>query len=185
MTGGSAPGPLQRHFLALVPDVATRDVLARLPVPDGARSVHPDDLHLTLAFLGSLDEAGEARALAVAAGAVAAGAARGPVTVRLHRLEVWPVPGILCAAIAAEEGPDPVALLAAAVAAALADSGFPPPREVFHSHVTLARKVPRAAAGIAPLPAPVSWVATGLVLLATRGGSVPRYVHRGRVALTA
>jgi hypothetical protein len=31
----------------------------------------------------------------------------------------------------------------------------------------------------------VSWVATGLVLLATRGGSVPRYVHRGRVALTA
>jgi 2'-5' RNA ligase len=48
------------HFLALVPDAATRDRLAAIAerlraweLP--ARWVHPDDYHLTLAFLGRLD----------------------------------------------------------------------------------------------------------------------------------
>ena len=43
-----------RCFIALVPDRATRDALAALPVGQAARRVGVDQLHMTLAFLGSV-----------------------------------------------------------------------------------------------------------------------------------
>jgi 2'-5' RNA ligase len=43
-----------RCFIALVPDAATRDAQAALPVAVGARRVPLDQLHMTLAFLGSV-----------------------------------------------------------------------------------------------------------------------------------
>jgi 2'-5' RNA ligase len=43
-----------RCFIALVPDRATRDALAALPVGQAARRVGVDQLHLTLAFLGTV-----------------------------------------------------------------------------------------------------------------------------------
>lgn len=42
-----------RLFYALWPDAATRDALAALQAPVHGRTVAPDNLHLTLAFLGS------------------------------------------------------------------------------------------------------------------------------------
>ncbi|PMS20771.1 RNA 2',3'-cyclic phosphodiesterase [Trinickia dabaoshanensis] len=43
-----------RCFIALVPDAATRDALAALSVGPAARRVPIDQLHMTLAFLGSV-----------------------------------------------------------------------------------------------------------------------------------
>lgn len=43
-----------RCFIALVPDTATRDALAALPVGAAARRVVAEQLHMTLAFLGSV-----------------------------------------------------------------------------------------------------------------------------------
>lgn len=43
-----------RCFIALVPDAATRDALAALPVGPAARRVAIDQLHMTVAFLGSI-----------------------------------------------------------------------------------------------------------------------------------
>jgi 2'-5' RNA ligase len=43
-----------RCFIALVPDAATRDALAALPIGSAARRVAVDQLHMTVAFLGSV-----------------------------------------------------------------------------------------------------------------------------------
>lgn len=43
-----------RCFIALVPDRATRDALAAMPVGEAARRVGVDQLHMTLAFLGTV-----------------------------------------------------------------------------------------------------------------------------------
>jgi 2'-5' RNA ligase len=43
-----------RCFIALVPDRATRDALAAMPVGEAARRVGADQLHMTLAFLGTV-----------------------------------------------------------------------------------------------------------------------------------
>lgn len=48
------PNPWNRCFIALAPDAESRETLANLPVPDAARRVAYDDLHLTLAFLGAI-----------------------------------------------------------------------------------------------------------------------------------
>ncbi|MFC0402196.1 RNA 2',3'-cyclic phosphodiesterase [Paraburkholderia rhizosphaerae] len=44
----------QRCFIALVPDTATRDALAAVPVPAAARRVPHEQLHLTVRFIGAL-----------------------------------------------------------------------------------------------------------------------------------
>ncbi len=49
-----ADGTWQRCFIALAPDMATRDALAALEVPTGARRVPYEQLHLTVTFIGSL-----------------------------------------------------------------------------------------------------------------------------------
>ena len=177
MTGDAGAAAPQRHFLALCPDARARAQLQQLPVPEGARRVHPADLHVTLAFLGSLDPDGEAGALQV--GATVRG---GPLTVRLERLEYWAGPAILCAA--AGPGGDPVAPFARALAPVLAQAGFPAADKAFRAHVTLARKVPPGAGASTELPQSISWLSAELALLASLGGdAVPRYVERGRVAL--
>jgi 2'-5' RNA ligase len=46
-----------RCFIALVPDRATRDALAAMPVGAAARRVGVEQLHMTLAFLGTVPPA--------------------------------------------------------------------------------------------------------------------------------
>lgn len=55
--GPESAAPWRRCFLALAPDTATRDALAAAPLPASVQAAAPDDLHLTLAFLGAVTPA--------------------------------------------------------------------------------------------------------------------------------
>jgi RNA 2',3'-cyclic 3'-phosphodiesterase len=168
---------LQRFFLALQPDASARAALAAVPVPTAARRVDPADLHLTLAFLGTLQPATEAKALEAARVAIAAVGTGGAVLrVQLATVEHWAGARSLCAV--ARGGDEPVAALAARLAAELLTRGFPAAERPFRAHVTLARHLPSSlpsAAGAVPLSLDVSWEASEVVLMASRQGMRPRY----------
>jgi len=166
----------QRHFLALLPDAAARAALAAIAVPAGARPVHHDDLHLTLAFLGTLAPEGEASAIAAAAAAVR----DVPLpAVRLDRLECWREARVCCAT----ETEPSTALneFAARFTAALAERGLGAAAgKPFLAHVTLARLGRGAPPPTDALLVPaVSWRPEGLALLAS--GAIPEPGARYRV----
>ena len=129
-------GATHRLFFAVPLTPGARDALVerlRSELPPGARAVHPDDLHLTLAFLGSVPEDALPRLEAIAAGVDAP-----PSTVTLDRLEHWPG-GLLCAT--GEASPE-LLRLHAELNAGLAAAGFRTEQRSFRAHVTLARDVP-------------------------------------------
>jgi 2'-5' RNA ligase len=137
----------RRLFFALWPDEAMRQAMARATQgarrDSGGRPVPPENLHVTLAFLGSVAERRLAElgdiALAAAREAVAA-----PLELAFDHLEYWRAAQLLCAAAA---GPfPPAAALAARLQALLARSGFGPDLKPFRPHVTVMRKVARPAA---------------------------------------
>jgi RNA 2',3'-cyclic 3'-phosphodiesterase len=172
--------PWQRHFLALVPDAAARAALSGIPVPDGARRTLPEDLHVTLAWLGTLDEAGEAACRGVA-NSVARHSER--FEVAFDCLEVWPEPRVLCAT---QRRPSAALVgLVAALGQGLArEAGFvleERPRP-YRPHVTLARGVGGGEAAEA-LPVPVRWVAGTVVLMGSRVAGPPGYGVIDRAAL--
>ena len=96
-----------------------------MPAADGLRWTKPERLHVTLRFLGQCDEA-EVRDALAAADLPAAAATLGPRVERLGR-------GVLMVPV---EGLDD---LAAAVEAAIAPLGLPPPGHPFAGHLTVAR----------------------------------------------
>jgi 2'-5' RNA ligase len=169
---------VRRLFFALCPDDAARRLLTALPAPEGARAVHPADLHLTLRFLGSLDATGEARALA------AAEACRGaPVSPVVDQLEVWAGSRVLCATFAGEA--DPVGPLAQRLEHELCARGFAAPDWPFRSHVTLARGVPVGGGFPSQSIEPISWCSQAIELLESgTGGALPRYSRRALVPLS-
>lgn len=124
-----------RCFIALVPDTATRDALAALPVGAAARRVVVDQLHMTLAFLGSI---------APEQGAVLAGrlsSVIAPLSAqRAERSEYWPSaahPRLVVVPFAAGEG---LASLEARVRELIAEIGLPvDDHRPFRPHITLAR----------------------------------------------
>jgi len=159
------PQPL---FFALLPPPAVRRALAGAAesVPPPARPVHPQDLHLTLAFLGRVSPAPEL----LEAGEAAA-AARGFV-LRLDRFGCWRRAGIAWAAPGSP--PEPLAALHGRLTAALACRGRPVERRDFRPHVTLARRARRAPQASMPPP----WRITELVLMVSGPPPAPRYrVH--------
>lgn len=164
----------QRWFFALWPDPAARDALAAARaglIPPGARPTHPLDLHLTLRFLGELDDTGLASAEA-AAGGVASGA----VAVLLDRLGHFARSRVLWAG---PSRPDPSLLaLADQLEAGLQGAGLPPEPRPFRPHVTLARKVNRRPGPESPWPATIGWQATTFALAAGNPGATPRYTRR-------
>lgn len=141
----------------------------------GGRPVPTDNLHVTLAFLGSVPEqrlprlAEIARAAAAtpaaAARSTAAGAASPPGAVELafDRLEFWREAHLLCAL---PTEPAPVTALARALQDLLAADGFAPDLKPFRPHVTVVRKVVRPG----PLGNmhPVVWRFTELALIESR-----------------
>jgi 2'-5' RNA ligase len=135
-------------------------------LPPGARVTYPQDLHLTLRFLGELDS----DALERAEGA-ADGLAAQAVPLRIDRLGHFARSQVLWCG---PSSPSPQLLaLADRLEGLLAARGFAPEPRPFRAHITLARKVRRpvsAAWGDA-----VEWTARELVLAAGRDGRVPRY----------
>jgi len=124
-----------RCFIALVPDGATRDALAALPVGLGARRVAVDQLHMTVAFLGSIAP-GTGAMLARQLGSVVAPLAPQQAEPREH----WPSaahPRLVVVPFAAGKG---LAELEARVRALVGSLGLPvDDHRPFRPHITLAR----------------------------------------------
>ena len=166
-----------RCFVALWPDAAARARLAALAdeqgtLHRGARAMRAENLHLTLAFIGELDEP---RARAAAQAVVRLEAP--PFVWTLERLGVFARARVLWAG-----GPRCEALeaLATRVRAALDALAIAYDRKPFAAHATLLRNLPRSAAHTAasPIAPPIVWRAARPVLLrsATEAGRL-RYVE--------
>ena len=174
-------GPAERTrrlFFAFWPDEATREAMhhaAHKAVRgSGGRPVPVSNLHVTVAFLGSVAESlrpeVERIGAEVAAEGFGAGGASGPgsdgeppahLELVFDGVEVWPKPQVLVATCSAS--PTAAAALAARLWQALRPLPIRPDVRPYKPHVTLARKVRRPASGLTLKP--VSWPVRALTLV--------------------
>ncbi|MBL8384690.1 MAG: RNA 2',3'-cyclic phosphodiesterase [Burkholderiales bacterium] len=153
----------ERLFVALWPDDATRARLAdaALRLRPVGRPVAAANLHLTLAFLGSVPAARRA----VAARAMRA-AGVGAVDLVLDRWGHFP--GARVAWVGPAAPPAALAGGQQRLAARLREAGFTLEHRAFHPHVTLARDCARPTVpGLAPIP----WPARRLALVRSHTGA--------------
>ncbi|MBP8285117.1 MAG: RNA 2',3'-cyclic phosphodiesterase [Chromatiaceae bacterium] len=159
----------ERLFLALWPGAAQRLALARvqgvLPLRIG-RPTHPEDIHLTLVFLGPADP--EQRHCAE----MAAGRVRGgPFELTLDRVGSFPRARVLWCG--ADTASPPLAALVLALRSELASCGFVLDDRPYRPHATLARKAPALEART--LDPPIRWPVASFVLACGQEGPPPRY----------
>ncbi|MDE2195972.1 MAG: RNA 2',3'-cyclic phosphodiesterase [Gammaproteobacteria bacterium] len=150
----------ERLFFALWPDAAVRQVIykeTRQTVrASGGKPVPPENFHITLAFLGSVDTA-----VADAAREAAAGIHGQGFHLSLDRLGFWHEPRVVW--LGASDVPPAGRRLAASLLDALHTCGLTPDPKPFLPHVTLVRKVSRPGD---PGPAPViHWPVEAFVLV--------------------
>lgn len=139
---------MPRLFYALWPDPVTRAALAeRIPEDGGGHAVPPENLHLTLAFLG-VCEAGQVEALR----ALGEGIVSPSFDLPLGEYGWFERAGALW--LGADPLPAPLTVLQARLARGLASLGWTIP-EPFVPHVTLRRGV-RKGCGVLP-PRPLCW----------------------------
>jgi RNA 2',3'-cyclic 3'-phosphodiesterase len=174
VSGGRPAG--RRLFFALWPDDAERRALgaafAAAIAAAGGRAVPPENLHLTLEFLGPVADA-ELAALA----AVGAAIALPEQAVALDRLDWWRRASLLVAVPSAPAAG--LLALQARLRQALQGRGFRVDTRPFRPHVTLAREA--AAPPAATAAAGVAWAIRELALVesvASPAGS--RYVPLAR-----
>jgi len=145
-----------RAFVAIPLPEDVRERLASLqdrlrPARADVKWVDPALLHVTLKFLGDLDD-GARPVLESDLQRVAAAAA--PIDLEARGLGAFPpsgAPRVVWAGLS-ERAPGRLAALAVAVEGAAAAAGFPPEGRPFASHVTLGRvKSPRNAAALRAL----------------------------------
>jgi 2'-5' RNA ligase len=168
----------ERWFFALWPDDAVRETLAaRVPeiLPVGARSTHPSDLHLTLAFLGPLAPDVLGCAERAADRILAAG-----FDLDLDRVGHFARARVLWCAPASP--PEPLPALVSNLREQLSTCGIPADPRPYRPHITLARKV-AAPPPVSEWSMPIRWSVRELVLAAGYGGPGPRYRVRRRWAL--
>jgi len=185
LVGGEAREPIRarRLFFALWPDAALRESVAAathdLARCGGGRPQTPEQLHLTLIFLGSVPEA------RIDAASSAAGEVGGaPFVVDLDRLEYWARPRVLC--LTTSRTPPHLLGLVESLATALRARGFEVERRPFRAHLTLARdaRPPPLDQAIAPL----AWPASEFVLVESvtdRAGARYRPLARWPLAAAA
>ena len=152
----------QRLFLALWPDDEVRGRLAALApqvlrAGDG-RAVRPENLHATLLLLGPT-EVGTRDCVERMASHVGGRS----FSLMLDRVEHRPKQGIVWAAAAV---PEPLAALVDGLRSALLECGLQPENREYRAHVTLARKV-RRAAGVGAIE-PIAWHIDHFVLVESK-----------------
>ena len=166
---------MQRLFFALWPSDALRAQMAAEVAPIVARgegrAIPPQNLHITLAFLG-----GVASEKVAAVMAVAAEIESPPLRLSIERMEVWRDAGILCMTPAT--APE-LAELVDRLRIKLLARQLEPDQKEFRPHVTLARdwRERHVDGSIGPF----EWRADEFVLVesaATRDGSAYRIVGR-------
>lgn len=165
-----------RLFFALWPDEPTARRLAELqralrPVCPG-RWLRPENLHVTLVFLGQV----AARRLPELA-SLAERVQCPPFALSLDRLRWWRGNRLLC--LAPEVTPAGLSVLVADLSAALSAAGFELERRAYRAHLTLARQV-AASDRLPGLPGPIVLEANAFSLMesrATPAGS--RYLSLG------
>ena len=164
-SGRSVAPQALRLFFALWPDEATRARLAdwtrAIHRASGGRALQPDNVHLTLAFLGSTDPA-----LLPAIEAAAARIAPRTFFVRIDEPGYWRHNQIAWAGV--QQVPPELTALVSDLRAALLESGIPFDPKPFVAHVTLIRK---ARPGFRmPHLAPIDWPVRDLVLVQSATG---------------
>jgi len=186
-TGAAAPEPTRRLFFALWPDDRMRAAMAQATQEaaqaSGGRRVSLENLHVTLAFLGSVPQRRLPELAAIARRVAASIPDEDPsppheppaVELVFEHLEYWRAAHILCAAPA--RPPPGVAALARRLQERLTESGFAPGEKTsrstgsniakpFRPHVTLARKAVRHPRSMAMEA--VTWSFVELVLVASK-----------------
>jgi 2'-5' RNA ligase len=157
----------RRLFFALWPEAADRAALVRAVEPAlsavHGRLVPPENHHLTLAFLGSIPDERVADARAIGREVARRMPPGTRIKVELDRLDHWRKAEIV---VAEADTPAPAATLAESLKAALSAGGFAPDLKPFRAHVTLARKVSRASAGLRMDS--VRWSFASLALIESR-----------------
>jgi 2'-5' RNA ligase len=160
----------RRLFFALWPEEVVRQGLLGLGEQlqgSNGRPTHPRDLHVTLVFLGTVEEGRRCCVQAVADSIRAR-----PFELRIDRFGFWSRPRILWCGPG--ETPQVLTDLVADLQRGLEGCGFSPERRPYAAHLTLARKARRV-----PLPepaSPVNWPVREFALAASRlGGGKPRY----------
>lgn len=147
-----------RLFFALLPPPSVQAELGRVAAwcqrRCGGFAVAPENLHLTLLFLGELSP-GQVDAVRRAAGGLRCAS----FGMSLDRIEYWPGPRLLCAVPG--QPPPAAATLATALREAVRDTVLVPPRP-FAAHVTLLRRLRRL--GEVSMP-PLAWPVTEFCLL--------------------
>lgn len=154
----------RRVFFALWPDAALRAtaaarVAALAPAAVG-RPQRPDQLHVTLVFLGAVAETRLADVRTVAGGVTAA-----PFAIELDRLEYWRKPRVLslCASVV----PPVLQGLVERLRGELAARQLPTESRPYVPHLTLARKVARYVPASATVE-PLRWLAAAITLVESR-----------------
>jgi 2'-5' RNA ligase len=141
----------RRVFFALWPDEAVRAALDEAGLAltgKRVRRIPADNLHLTLAFMGSVPASAQA-CLEQRAGAIHVA----PFTLTIDQAGYFPRPRILW--VGAGDVPAELWSLAGALRQAQLDCGIAPDRHAFQAHVTVARKYSQGVPEHAF--APVEW----------------------------
>jgi 2'-5' RNA ligase len=159
----------RRLFYALWPDEDVRRALAawqRRNLPKSVRATHVQDLHITLHFLGQVEESQTAALLALGE--------RLPLPafgMTLDRLGHWARPAVLWAG--PSETPQPLQAFHERLVEELEGLGFEREGRAFRPHLTLARKMRRAPEDLGFEP--LKWAVAEWALLESRPGERPLY----------
>jgi 2'-5' RNA ligase len=129
----------QRLFFALWPSLElSRELysIAGRVLEGEARRVPPENIHLTLAFLGSVKSS-----FRQCAEQVAAAVRTGSFTLTLEQIDCWSKSGILW--VGPRYTPEPLSRLVRELNAGLVACGYVPEERSYAAHLTLARKLRR------------------------------------------
>jgi 2'-5' RNA ligase len=166
----------QRLFFALWPDASVSDAFAALAQEvggdAGGRPTAPENIHLTLAFLGD-----QPRRIARELSAAAARIAAPEFDLVFDRIDSWRKNAVAWAGV--QSVPEPLVELHRAVGGALRASGLEPEERPFAVHVTLARHISTSVRR--PLAPPLVWRVTAFALVAselTSAGACYRVLSR-------
>lgn len=137
----------QRLFFAFWPEDAARaaltDAAGKAVRHSGGRPVPAANLHVTLAFLGTVPERRTDELRRLARAQAAAYACERPIALTFERFDYFRRAQVLCV-LAAEDDSAAAQPIARALQDASAAAGFNPDLKPFRAHVTVARKVMRA-----------------------------------------